>query len=622
MQLRATFFTLLFCGLAAFAIGQTENCHLQVGANLAGPVDWGSEWPFVDIMKYCRTWETTNREWVGGGQNLWNTQLLEYFSFDEQGYPLEVPLDIDHPNADAPQVIRTVWANTFALPEGIYVLLYEGQGEIDFLFDGQIVSQAPGRIEVQLTHQDNIMGLYIMESQPGDHLRNMRFLLPGTEDTYVADPWTASWLEKLEPFGALRFMDWGHTNNSTLSQWEDRPKIDDYTYTAQGIPYEYWIGICNQKQADAWVCVPHLADDNYVTQLATLFRDNLHPDSKIYVEYSNEVWNWLFDQAHYGEQELDQSLPWPERLGPRIAEVLQIWTDVFGPDTNRLVRVLAGQHGWFDVTRRIYLQMADDGDDHLVDAISPAGYMSPDHAQLAGLGAAATAQDVIAGAADFTFDPGNWAMQGWRDHAQLAADHGKQLVFYEGGQHFTPDPWGTVQPYNVALLEAQIAPEMYDLYQQMLDTIAGLSDEEMVFMHFSFIAPLGSEPEDARWGSFGALTSQFFQEEPYEDAPKYRVLTEHIEACNETTAVAAPGEAGLAVRVFPNPVAGELLQVQFERPFSGQLELLTADGRRLQQRQVDNQLQVETTVRDLPAGLYMVKLTDSNGRSWVRRVVK
>ena len=112
-------FAILALFIYTQGIAQAEApCNLKIGINLAGPTDYNAEWPFVDIMRYCRAWETTNATWVGGGQNLWNTELIDYFEFDDQGYPLEVPLDINHPNADTEQAIRTVWANTTALPAG------------------------------------------------------------------------------------------------------------------------------------------------------------------------------------------------------------------------------------------------------------------------------------------------------------------------------------------------------------------------------------------------------------------------------------------------------------------------------------------------------------------------
>lgn len=33
--------------------------------------------------------------------------------------------------------------------------------------------------------------------------------------------------------------------------------------------------------------------------LALLLRDTLDPGLKVYLEYSNEIWNWQFEQTHY-----------------------------------------------------------------------------------------------------------------------------------------------------------------------------------------------------------------------------------------------------------------------------------------------------------------------------------
>ncbi len=513
--------------LLSFIITNSFAINMKIGMNLAGPCDWGSEWPFVNIMKYSRTWITFNHPEYSG-EHPWETNFTDQIPIDEFGYPLQVPFYVE--GADTLQVLRTVWANTGQLPAGTYVFLYDGEGILDFWLDAEIISQTPGRILVNVNSTTGgIMAMDILQSNPENHLRNFRFLLPGTEETYQTNQWSSLWLDKLAPFKTLRFMDWGFTNNSLMVSWDQRTNPDDYTYTSKsGVPYEKWIELCNLKQADAWVCIPHRANNEYITQLATLFRDNLNPDLKIYVEYSNEVWNWMFDQSHYGLDSLSQDLIWPERLGPKIADVMQIWTNVFENQNDRLIRVMGCQHGWFDIGNRIFAQIEEDGHANLIDAISPAGYMSPDHTQLADLGENATAQNVISGAQAFTFNEDNWLMQGWIQHAQLAVDHNKKLVFYEGGQHFTPDPWGTVQPYNSALMQSQVAPEMYDLYNQLLTVLSQLTETEQTFVHFSFISPLWEDGNQGAYGNFGALISQFYEFPPYTDAPKYRALVDYI----------------------------------------------------------------------------------------------
>jgi hypothetical protein len=300
-QRRSRFFeavTAVCLLLSIFSIALAGDCRLRIGTNLAGPADWGSEWPFVDIMKFSRSWISFNSEWVEGGENPWDTGVTDRIPADENGYPLELPFAVA--GTETTQAVRTVWANTSALQEGVYTILYDGEGTVDVEFDGSVVSREPGRILFRLTRRDNILSLNLLESRRGDHVRNIRVLMPGTEATYTEKPWCAEWLEKLEPFRSLRFMDWGLTNNSTLKRWDDRPRIGDYTYTLRGVPYEWMIDICNLKKADCWVCIPHEADDDYIRKMAELFRDGLDPSLKIYVEYSNEIWNWMFDQTSNG----------------------------------------------------------------------------------------------------------------------------------------------------------------------------------------------------------------------------------------------------------------------------------------------------------------------------------
>ena len=608
--------TIFFLALFSFPLfSQIEdNCKLRIGTNLAGPADWGAEFPFVDIMKYSRTWISHNSEWVGGGENLWDTQVLDQMEFDENGYPLHLPVDV--PGEEAPQVVRTVWANTEALPEGTYVVLYDGSGDLDVWGDATLLSEEPGRLEFELIRESDIFALEIYESQMGDHVRNIRVLLPGTETTYETNPWEQHWLDKLAPFTSLRFMDWGYTNSSEMRQWSQRTQLDDYTWTQKnGVPYEMWAALCNLKKADPWICIPHAADDGFVAKMATFFRDNLDPELTVYVEYSNEVWNWLFGQAHYGVDSLDQSLEWPERVAPRIAHVMQIWTDVFAGQTGRLVRAQGTQHGWYDIGRRIFQQLEEDGNDHLIDAISPAAYMGLDHDFIQNnWDENTTGQEVLDHAAVYTFDQNEWAMQGWYDHAQLAADKGKKLVFYEGGQHFTPHVFGQIPAYCDALTECQTLPDMYHLYDRLYDTLRTLSQGEMLLMNFSFISPISCQ-----YGTWGLTQHQFDEIEPYNMAPKYRAVRDNITLYDDCqNAVPTLEEVGFSVSVYPNPT-GELLQIDWENVPSGERRVTLYDltGRPVLINENVNRLNLER----FASGVYLIKI-ESRGLQFHELIVK
>lgn len=547
------------------------DCRLRIGTNLAGPADWGSEWPFVDIMKYSRGWITFNSVWLESGENPWDTGVLDSIPADENGYPLELPFTVA--GTETTQVVRTVWANTFSLPEGVYTVLYEGEGTLDVEFDGSVISREPGRVLFRMTRRDNILSLNLLESRKGNHVRNIRVLMPGTEGAFRENPWCAEWLEKLEPFRGLRFMDWGLTNNSTLKQWEDRPRIDDYTYTLRGVPYEWMIDICNRKKADCWVCVPHQADDGFIRNMAELFRDGLDPSLKIYVEYSNEIWNWMFDQTDWLFANGNPGVEWPERIVPFIQNSLDIWSDVFSGQTERLVRTVGVQGAWQDVSNRVVFNMRPGS----FDAFSPAayfGFSDSAYAALSALGASATAEDVL-----------HWARRSvegqsaaWlrSQYETISLPAGLPMIYYEGGQHLTPDPFGSDQPYSRALTDAQVHPEMYDLYTQWFDTLRGLVPDGRtgLLMNFSFIGE-----RDGKYGSWGVLERQFGQSPPYRDtAPKFQAILDAL--CDPGSGVSAEkaGGSGLSLSLNPNPFNASV-RIRFHLPERGRVTLKAFDVR-------------------------------------------
>lgn len=544
------FLWLLLSAAALSAQADDDPCRLQIGTNLAGPADWGSEWPFANIMKFSREWISHNAEWIPGGENAWDTDVMDQIPLGDHGYPLALPVS-GIAGTEGPQIVRTVWANTEALPAGEYVLLYDGKGDLDLWGDATVTARSEGRLVVEVQPDSDIMGLELYASEAGDPVRNIRFLLPGTEATHVSNPWSGEWLEKLTPFNSLRFMDWGYTNGSELAQWADRPQVDDYTYTQAGVPYEWWIELCNLRASDAWVCIPHLADEQYIREMARLFRDELDPSLTIHVEYSNEIWNWIFAQTHYCNERGDQSVPWPERIVPFVQNALDIWTEEFAGQEDRLVRVVGVQGAWLDVSERIVSNMRPGS----FDAFAPAAYFGfPDGGieELENLGAGASGEDVIRLARQ--------AIRGRsfdflrQQHASLTEGMGIPMLYYEGGQHLTPEPFGSEQPYGPALVEAQSLPGMYDLYREWYDSLRTLipQDESGLLMNFSFIGPTSP-----RYGSWGLLTSQFTEESDYAEAPKYRAILDNTEGCTTTVRTESIiGTQELAIEVVANPNNG------------------------------------------------------------------
>ncbi len=520
--------------LAALLVSQTffaqntDTCQLKIGTNLGIPTHRGSEFPFANLMKYGRTWMAHNNANVPGGLNLWDTGFQKYLQYDADGYPLELPAQ-GIPGAEAPQVVRTVWENTAALPGGTYTVQWDGEGLLDVWGDVANKTVLQGKISFVLTPGvQNLLALEINKSLASDHVRNIRVLFPNTDLTFQMQPFNQSWLDKLEPFGTFRFMDFGLTNENETQKWSQRTRLNDYTYTAKtGVPYEWMIYLCNLKKADAWVCIPHRATDDYITQLATLFRSQLAPGQKVYVEYSNEMWDLGQSQGRFGQDSLAQNIAWPERLAPRIAHVMGIWTNVFGTqNADRIVRVMGANNGVLDFANRVFSKLEADGKAHLVDAIGTSAQLIilPNL-----LDQFSTGQDVINIARHISFDPTFPTMQGWSGHANFAKNKGKRLLYYNGGQNFVPQPFGTIQPYCQAILDAQTAPGIYDIYRDLFDTLRSTAPaQKLLFMHSGLIAP-----KNCQFGTSGALENQFAQQPPFAaTAPKYQALLDEMQDCS------------------------------------------------------------------------------------------
>lgn len=188
----------------------------------------------------------------------------------------------------------------------------------------------------------------------------------GLDWNTTTDPWNPTFISDLQNIGykAIRFMDWGPTNGSTLVNWSDRiPKTANH-YTTNGVAYEWMIDLCNKVGADMWICVPHQATPSFTNSLATLIKNNLNSNRKVYVEWSNEVWNYSFEQNTW-IRNAGRVAGLPENLttsdgrtvycdGDKIwnnyvyysCRALNEFNNVFGVNSPRVVKVLGGQLGY------------------------------------------------------------------------------------------------------------------------------------------------------------------------------------------------------------------------------------------------------------------------------------
>ncbi len=482
------------------------SARAPLALNLSGVVDWSSEIVFVDVFKASRAWisQAEGKPWGRGG-----------------------PLDVDDrgnvrrlaPGQYAETVVFTDFGDRF--PTGTYTCLYDGTGEIGLTGDARITKREPGRLSVEIKPKDGSVFLRITRTDPDDPVRNIRLIMPGHEDTYEKQPFNPEFLARWKGFQALRFMDWGSTNNSEIVTWSDRPTPADHSQALKGVAAEYMIELCNQLHVDPWFCMPHRADDDYVRGLARLVRERLDSDRKIYIEYSNECWNGGFGQAGYCRDEgkrlglsnndYEAQLRYYSR---RSTEIFGIWEKEFGGH-DRLVRVLATQsaNSWTGTTVLDYQDAAKHAD---AIAIAPYfGYRwgNPDRAAEV---AKMTPDELIKALAEDV----SQSRRSMEEYAALAKKHGLKLMAYEGGQHLAGHGGAENNDALTALFHAANRhPGMKDLYTRHLADWNEAGGD--LFCVFS------SMGRYSKWGSWGLLENS--AQDPLE-VPKYQAIHEYLSA--------------------------------------------------------------------------------------------
>ena len=510
---------LSLCSTVVHGTGKNDGAPL--GMNIGGLASWNPP-VFVDVFKQSREWisQQSGKGW-GEGPAL---------DLDENGWIKSFPSSDCF--AETPLI-----DGVECMPGGNYTVLYDGEGTVNFSLNTvSIVSNQPGRIVVNYEAGSTIgIWLQIRSVNPDNYIRNIRVLMPGTEATYQTEPFYQPHLDLWSDYKVIRFMDWLHTNNNPTVTWAQRTTPQKQTQAkVNGISWEYVIQFSNLIEADPWICIPHLADDDYVQQCAHLLKETLHADSRIYIEYSNEVWNGLFEQSRFAQREgirlgfAPPERPW-EAAAPyyvrRSMEIFRIFEEVFG-STDRFVRVLAWQTGGsIDQMMNYEYRMIDgEGTQSLVgkkgcdfaDAFATAPYFGGDlGSQLAWVNSH-TVDDILIACENHLQEVMNTVDQQVKD----AARFGKIFLAYEAGQHLA----GTAgnendQDMTDKFIAANRHPRMKELYLNYLERWKMSGAQTMCI--FSSIG------KPSKWGSWSIIES--YCSDPGQ-SPKYTAVREFSEA--------------------------------------------------------------------------------------------
>lgn len=614
---------LIFLLLPFFMFSQlSDECKLQFGTNLGGLADWVTEQAFVDMMRYSRVWFTQD----SGNPNAgFDSGMGSELELRPDGYPTHAPQTV--PGSNYPQIICTIWGDTSGWESGTYIILFDGTGTLSFAggYTNLTTINSNQYTFDFLNPENNAFSIRIETSNINDPVRNIRIIRDVYLNTYTIQPFNPTWLGKLSAFKSVRFMDWGQTNNwglpygttwndPVLKDWNERAPYDYYTWTtSKGVPYEMMVKLMNDYELDGWVCVPHSASNDYITQMATYFLNNLDPERNLTVEYSNETWNWMFGQTQWLNEYgcIQQNVTWPEGTAPYVQNCLDIWSTVWSNELNRLTRVVGVQTGWLDVAQRTAFNVANSS----YDAVAATYYFyisDTSDATLDDLGSSATANDV------YNLVNNELASQfsTIQDIKEQVADSiNKKLVFYEGGQHLTPIPFGAQPTYANALLDIQRNTAMYNLYNSWFNFLRTLQsgNEPLQLMNFSFISS-----RSAQYGSWGILETQY-QDTTAIYAPKYQAVMEN-QNFNCVALNAEDFSSPNAVFAYPNPVK-DILHLNSEAILN-EVYIYDVNGRLIVfENDIDtNEHTINTSL--LQTGIYYVKTIYVGNTVKVIKIIK
>jgi hypothetical protein len=507
------------------------NKKASLGINTNEVFEQDASIPFVDLFRVA-------------------TPFHENIRCRQQDKPCLSSAEVEYDNNGWPSKLNGAKAGVFflrniaiaALPEGDYKVLYDGEGDIEYLQNIELIARNKGNDTIRFNaREDGFMtaALQVVESNPDNPLKNIRILMPGgicqsDPFTHVSDAsscqsskfldferyytkiiFNPDYLNFMKDFGVLRFMPMSGITRNPLENWEQRNTLEKATwggiYGSRGAPLEIQLELANRLKADPWLNVPHAANDEYMREFASMVKRLLSPDLTPHIEYTNEAWNANFVHNEYMQkmgiaQKLDQDalLAGYKYYAKRSVEFFSIWQTVYGENKN-FVRIIGGWDTRPDISAII---LAYNDTYKAVDALAIAPYIG---GNLRGFRESKNVDDIFRLLNDKkSYRSLPKIFHELEKHADLAKSFGVSLMAYEGGQGLVD--WAAkdyLQHPNPLFYAANRDTRMNDLYLDLYSQWRAMGAD--LFVAFS-------APRSCNWSGCWGL-KEHIRQNP-KDAPK------------------------------------------------------------------------------------------------------
>jgi hypothetical protein len=532
------------------------------GANLQGFASYTTQIPLLNVFPQTRHW--VGRKAMPPDQYGW-VQFVDDdrpLLLDANGW---VKALASNPEQRAETLIFD--GHTY-YPAGEWVILYDGEGDIQT--NHPTVSTATGRIVIDVTPGTQGIVLTLSNINPANYLRNIRLIQPGKEQEFlngaVFDPTFIQILTESN-LKTLRFMDWAEVNHDTRrtdyaqltssadAQWSSIPhdslalpdetrfgvppaRHPNYTLApllTRGAPIAAQIAAATAADTNAWITIPLRMTDAAVQAIAEDWL-TFNPNKLLFLELSNEVWNYQFWQTSYA-YDAGTALGFTadrEHLfyAKRSVEIFKIFETVFG-GLSRLRRVVCSQGVLPYIGEQIlnYTHPVHGLTKNNVDYCAAALYFSGSHQWI---NKPFNAEHILSLSDDAILDwmyddvtivrtegPGGihdpqYVQPSCRkmiaDHAAMCVAQGVAPAMYEGGPHLQAIqfPEARREAITAKFIAINNHPRMEDVTWAWLKTLDFYGIEPACY--FSFAASI--------WDQYGMWSVLNYQLQPYTQSPK------------------------------------------------------------------------------------------------------